>query len=159
MKLTRITVNADQMGGIPCIRGLRIPVATVVGMIADGMSKAEILAAYPDLELEDISEALRFAAEAVSERELEASRRSALTPSLSWEREKQWHPQCRYVSPKTLERMTSLIFQIRAMVMATGGRTNSNISQIPPSSIEIIAAPLLWENGLSRTSNSMARSN
>jgi len=70
MKLTRITVNADQMGGIPCIRGLRIPVATVVGMIADGMSKAEILAAYPDLELEDISEALRFAAEAVSEREL-----------------------------------------------------------------------------------------
>ena len=70
MKLRRITVNADQMGGIPCIRGLRIPVATVVGMIADGMSKAEILAAYPDLELEDISEALRFAAEAVSEREL-----------------------------------------------------------------------------------------
>jgi uncharacterized protein (DUF433 family) len=70
MKLTRITVNADQMGGIPCIRGLRIPVATVVGMIADGMSKAEILAAYPDLELDDISEALRFAAEAVSEREL-----------------------------------------------------------------------------------------
>ena len=83
MKLRRITVNADQMGGIPCIRGLRIPVATVVGMIADGMSKAEILAAYPDLELEDISEALRFAAEAVSERELEASRRSVLTPSLS----------------------------------------------------------------------------
>jgi len=70
MTLTRITVNADQMGGIPCIRGLRIPVATVVGMIADGMSKAEILAAYPDLELEDISEALRFAAGGVSEREL-----------------------------------------------------------------------------------------
>ena len=70
MKLTRISVNADQMGGIPCIRGLRIPVATVVGMIADGMSTAEILIAYPDLELEDISEALRFAAEAVSERGL-----------------------------------------------------------------------------------------
>ena len=70
MKLRRITVNADQMGGIPCIRALRIPVATVVGMIADGMSEAEILAAYPDLEVEDISEALRFAAEAVSEREL-----------------------------------------------------------------------------------------
>ena len=70
MKFRRITVNADQMGGIPCIRALRIPVATVVGMIADGMSKAEILAAYPDLELEDISEALRFAADAVSEREL-----------------------------------------------------------------------------------------
>jgi len=70
MTLTRITVNADQMGGIPCIRGLRIPVATVVGMIADGMSKAEILAAYPDLELEDISKALRFASGGVSEREL-----------------------------------------------------------------------------------------
>jgi len=70
MKLKRITVNADQMGGVPCIRGLRIPVATVVGMIADGMSTAEILIAYPDLELEDISEALRFAAEAVSERGL-----------------------------------------------------------------------------------------
>jgi uncharacterized protein (DUF433 family) len=70
MKLTRITVNANQMGGIPCIRGLRIPVATVVGMIADGMSEEEILTAYPDLEREDISEALRFAAEAVSEREL-----------------------------------------------------------------------------------------
>ena len=70
MKFRRITVNADQMGGIPCIRALRIPVATVVGMIADGMSEAEILAAYPDLELEDISEALRFAAKAVSEREL-----------------------------------------------------------------------------------------
>ena len=73
MKLRRITVNADQMGGIPCIRALRIPVATVVGMIADGMTEAEILAAYPDLELEDISEALRFAAEAVSERELPSS--------------------------------------------------------------------------------------
>ena len=67
---TRITINAKQMGGIPCIRGLRIPVATVVGMIADGMSEAEILAAYPDLEHEDIQEALRFAAEAVREREL-----------------------------------------------------------------------------------------
>jgi uncharacterized protein (DUF433 family) len=58
------------MGGIPCIRGLRIPVATVVGMIADGMSDAEILAAYPDLEREDLAEALRYAAEAVREREL-----------------------------------------------------------------------------------------
>ena len=57
------------MGGVPCIRGVRIPVATVVGMVADGMTNAEILAAYPDLEGEDIAEALRFAAEAVSERE------------------------------------------------------------------------------------------
>ncbi|HEX5845189.1 MAG TPA: DUF433 domain-containing protein, partial [Rhodoplanes sp.] len=54
----------------PCIRGLRIPAATVVGMIADGMSEAEVLQALPDLEREDIAEALRYAAEAVLEREL-----------------------------------------------------------------------------------------
>lgn len=70
MSFTRITVSADQMGGVPCIRGLRIPVATVVGMVADGMSAAEILDAYPDLEAEDIREAMRYAAQAVSEREL-----------------------------------------------------------------------------------------
>ena len=58
------------MGGVPCIRSLRIPVATVVGMVADGMSVPEILAAYPDLEQEDIPVALRFAAEAVRERTL-----------------------------------------------------------------------------------------
>ncbi|HET6868429.1 MAG TPA: DUF433 domain-containing protein, partial [Solirubrobacteraceae bacterium] len=73
MTFTRITVRADQMGGVPCIRGLRIPVATVVGMVADGMSEAEILDAYPDLEAEDIREALRYAAEAVRERELPLS--------------------------------------------------------------------------------------
>ena len=70
MKYNRITVNPDQMGGAPCIRGLRIPVATVVGMVADGMSDAEILKAYPDLQPEDIREALHYAAEAVREREL-----------------------------------------------------------------------------------------
>ena len=70
MTFERITVRPDQLGGIPCIRGLRIPVATVVGMVADGMSEDEILAAYPDLEAEDIAEALRYAAEAVREREL-----------------------------------------------------------------------------------------
>jgi uncharacterized protein (DUF433 family) len=70
MRLTRITVNPNQMGGVPCIRGLRIPVATVVSMIADGMSNAEILHAYPDLVEEDLQEALGFAAEAVREREL-----------------------------------------------------------------------------------------
>ena len=47
------------MGGIPCVRGLRIPIATVIGMIADGMTEKEILAAYPDLEREDIYETLR----------------------------------------------------------------------------------------------------
>ena len=58
------------MGGVPCIRSLRIPVATVVAMIADGMTENEILRDYPDLEREDIREALRYAAEAVREREL-----------------------------------------------------------------------------------------
>jgi len=70
MKFTRITISPTQMGGVPCIRGLRIPVATVVGMVADGMSEEEILRAYPDLEKEDIREALHYAAEAVREREL-----------------------------------------------------------------------------------------
>jgi uncharacterized protein (DUF433 family) len=70
MAFERITVRSDQMGGVPCIRGLRIPVATVVEMVADGMKPDEILAAYPDLEAEDIAEALRYAAEAVREREL-----------------------------------------------------------------------------------------
>lgn len=70
MKFARITVDPKQMDGLPCIRRLRIPVAAVVGMVADGMTEAEILAAYPDLEADDIKEALRFAAEAVREREL-----------------------------------------------------------------------------------------
>jgi uncharacterized protein (DUF433 family) len=70
MKYNRITVQHDQMGGVPCIRGLRIPVATIVGMVAEGMSDSEILQAYPDLIIEDIREALRYAAEAVREREL-----------------------------------------------------------------------------------------
>lgn len=59
MNFTRITVRADQMGGVPCIRGLRIPAATVVGMVADGMGEPEILAAFPDLEVDDVQEALR----------------------------------------------------------------------------------------------------
>jgi uncharacterized protein (DUF433 family) len=70
MKFTRITVDPAKMGGVPCIRGLRIPVATVVGMVADGMTQADILSAYPDLEAADIQEALRYAAAAVREREL-----------------------------------------------------------------------------------------
>lgn len=70
MKFTRITVDPKQMGGVPCIRGLRVPVATLVGMIADGMTTSDILAAYPDLEHEDIQEALHYAANAVREREL-----------------------------------------------------------------------------------------
>jgi len=63
MKFTRITVKPKQMGGVPCIRGLRIPVETVVGVVADGMSEEEILKSFPDLEKEDIREALQYAAE------------------------------------------------------------------------------------------------
>jgi uncharacterized protein (DUF433 family) len=70
MTFSRIVASPDQMDGVPCIRGLRIPVASVVAMVADGMIEAEILAAYPDLQREDIQEALRYAAEAVREREL-----------------------------------------------------------------------------------------
>lgn len=73
MRFSRVTVRPDQMGGVPCIRGLRIPVATVVGMVADGMSASDILAAYPDLEAEDVAEALHYATEAVRERELPLS--------------------------------------------------------------------------------------
>lgn len=70
MVFERISVNSEQMGGVPCIRSLRIPVATVVEMLAEGMTPDEILRAYPDLEPEDISAALHFAAAAVREREL-----------------------------------------------------------------------------------------
>jgi uncharacterized protein (DUF433 family) len=61
---SRITADASQMGGVPCVRGLRIPVATVVGMVAEGMTHAEILRDFPDLESADIQASLNFAAEA-----------------------------------------------------------------------------------------------
>jgi uncharacterized protein (DUF433 family) len=66
----RITTDPDVMAGQPCIRGLRFPVATVVAMVADGMTTDEILAEHPDLTAEDIHESLVYAAEAVREREL-----------------------------------------------------------------------------------------
>ncbi len=69
MDFNRITIDAEQMGGLPCIGGLRIPVTTVVDMIAARMSEDEILADFPDLEPEDISEALRYVAAAVRERQ------------------------------------------------------------------------------------------
>lgn len=70
MSYQRITVEAEKMGGVPCIRGLRIPVATVVGMLAEGATESDILRDYPDLEPEDVHEALRYAAQAVRERQL-----------------------------------------------------------------------------------------
>ena len=70
MAFTRITTDPAQMAGVPCIRGLRFPVATVVAMVADGMTSEEILSEHPDLEVEDITEALKYAALAVQERQL-----------------------------------------------------------------------------------------
>jgi uncharacterized protein (DUF433 family) len=60
--LDRITLNPDVMGGKPCIRGLRVTVGTIVGLLAAGKTAAEILKAYPYLELEDIQQALAYAA-------------------------------------------------------------------------------------------------
>jgi len=70
MRTKRITVDPKQMDGVACIRNLRIPVATVIGMLADGSTEEEILDAYPDLETDDIRASLRFAAEALLERQL-----------------------------------------------------------------------------------------
>lgn len=70
MRYDRITVEPDKMGGLPCIRGLRFPVTTVVGMVTEGMTNDEILADHPDLEAEDIRQAPEYAAEAVRERQL-----------------------------------------------------------------------------------------
>ena len=66
MTFDRITVDPDLMGGAPTIRGLRIPVATVVSMVADGMTVDEICADLPDLSPGDVVEALRYAAETCS---------------------------------------------------------------------------------------------
>jgi uncharacterized protein (DUF433 family) len=66
----RISVDHRIMGGVPCIRGTRIPVTTIVGMVAEGMTTEAILADFPQLATEDVREALRFAAAAVDEREL-----------------------------------------------------------------------------------------
>jgi uncharacterized protein (DUF433 family) len=60
MAFERITTDPDVLGGVPCIRGLRVPVTTVVGMVADGMTVEEILLDLPRLDAEDVSEALRY---------------------------------------------------------------------------------------------------
>jgi uncharacterized protein (DUF433 family) len=64
------TVDPTQMGGVPCVRHLRIPVATVLRLLAGGLSENQILVEYPDLQTEDIRECLRFAAESAMEREM-----------------------------------------------------------------------------------------
>lgn len=70
MAFPRITVDPEVMGGMPTIRGLRVPVATIVAMVADGMDAAQIVTELPDLTIEDVAEALRYAAEAMRERQL-----------------------------------------------------------------------------------------
>ena len=70
MKFERITINPKQMGGLPCIRGLRIPVTTVLGQLAAGRTHEQVLEDFPELEGADVYAALEFAAEAVQEREL-----------------------------------------------------------------------------------------
>ena len=72
--LTRITTDPQVMGGKPCIRGLRVTVGTIVGLMAAGHSKEEILRLYPYLEEPDISEALAYAAWRVEEIEIPLSR-------------------------------------------------------------------------------------
>jgi len=57
----RITIDPNQMGGVPCIRGLRIPVSTVIGQLAAGRTHEELLADFPDLEEADINAALEHA--------------------------------------------------------------------------------------------------
>jgi uncharacterized protein (DUF433 family) len=69
-KFPRITVDPAQMGGVPCVRHLRTPVATVLRLLAGGLTPDQILADYPDLETDDVRECLRFAAASVMEREL-----------------------------------------------------------------------------------------
>ncbi len=71
---SRITTDPAQMAGVPCIRGTRFPVASVVAMVEDGMTEDEVLSEHPELERDDIREALRFAAPAVQERQLPLQR-------------------------------------------------------------------------------------
>ena len=70
-ELNRITQKPGMMGGKPCIRGMRVTVGMIVGQIAAGHTPEDLLADYPYLEREDISQALRYAAWRVEEREIE----------------------------------------------------------------------------------------
>jgi uncharacterized protein (DUF433 family) len=70
MKFDRITINPAVVGGKACIRGLRVTVSTVIGLLAAGRSVEEILAAYPNLEQDDIQQSLAYAAWRVQEREV-----------------------------------------------------------------------------------------
>ena len=69
-RFPRITLDPDVMGGKACIRGLRVTVATVLGLLASGRSADEILAAYPYIESQDIDQSLAYAAWRLEEREV-----------------------------------------------------------------------------------------
>jgi uncharacterized protein (DUF433 family) len=69
MHITRITHDPAVMGGKPCIRGLRVTVGTLLGLLASGHSRERILKAYPYLESEDIDAAMAYAAWRLEERE------------------------------------------------------------------------------------------
>lgn len=69
-QIDRITMDPSVMGGKPCIRGLRVTVATVLGLLAAGRSRDEILKAYPYLEAEDINQCLAYAAWRMEERDV-----------------------------------------------------------------------------------------
>ncbi|QIN80687.1 DUF433 domain-containing protein [Rubrobacter marinus] len=70
-ELARITRNPEVMGGKPCVRGTRVTVGTILGLLADGHEEKEILEAYPYLELEDVRAALSYAARRLEEFEVE----------------------------------------------------------------------------------------
>ncbi|HOB80812.1 MAG TPA: DUF433 domain-containing protein [Ornithinibacter sp.] len=70
MPESRVTADHRIMGGVPCVRGTRIPVAVIVGLVAQGRTAQEILADYPTLTADDVRAALEFAAAAVSERQV-----------------------------------------------------------------------------------------
>jgi len=74
MALDRITTDPDRMGGVPCIRDLRVTVSMVLGQLAGGRTIEQLLSDYPYLEREDIMAALEYAAEAVNEREVRVAR-------------------------------------------------------------------------------------
>ena len=78
----RITMDPDVMGGKACIRGLRVTVGTIVGLLAAGRSPGEILKAYPYLEREDIDQSLAYAAWRLEEREVPLARPRCLDLSL-----------------------------------------------------------------------------
>ncbi|MEW5694302.1 MAG: DUF433 domain-containing protein [Candidatus Hydrogenedentota bacterium] len=69
-KYKRISIDPQKMGGVPCIRNLRMPIATLIAMLADGYSIKDILNEHPELEKDDIFEALRYASEVMRVREI-----------------------------------------------------------------------------------------